>query len=67
MDIIEQAIEAAGGAPKLAKAIGLGRTAVIMWKSNGRIPPEHVLAVEKLSGISRHKLRPDIYGPGEAA
>ncbi len=61
MNIIERAIEASGGAAKLAQSLKLGRTAVVMWKANGRIPAEHIIAVERESGISRHELRPDIY------
>jgi DNA-binding transcriptional regulator YdaS (Cro superfamily) len=36
-----------------------------------RVPIERVAAVEALTGVSRHELRPDIFGPaptqGEAA
>jgi len=37
-----------------------------VWKwlqTSKRLPPEHVLAVEVETGISRHLLRPDIYPP----
>jgi DNA-binding transcriptional regulator YdaS (Cro superfamily) len=36
------------------------RQAIEQWK---RVPPRHVLALEAMSGVSRHELRPDIYGP----
>jgi DNA-binding transcriptional regulator YdaS (Cro superfamily) len=61
-----RAVEAAGGATKLApQLIGrdgrpLSRQAVDQWSV---IPPRHVLKIESLTGISRHVLRPDIYGP----
>lgn len=45
---------------EIAAACGLGRTAVVMWK---RVPAAHVLTVERLTGISRHVLRPDVFGP----
>jgi DNA-binding transcriptional regulator YdaS (Cro superfamily) len=32
-----------------------------------RVPAERVLEVEQLSGISRHELRPDVYGPAPRA
>lgn len=28
-----------------------------------RCPAEHVLAVEAVTGVSRHQLRPDVFGP----
>lgn len=56
------AIKRVGGA-KLAKALGLTRQAVYQWQL---VPPQHVIEVEKLTGVSRHELRPDIY-PEEAA
>jgi len=64
--ITKAAISAAGGASVVAKACELTRQAVCKWES---IPPKHVLTVERLSGVSRHELRPDIYGrsPGPLA
>ena len=44
---------------QLAEALGLSKGAVYQWR---RVPPEHVLRVEALTGVSRHELRPDIYG-----
>lgn len=46
----------------IANKCGVGRTTVSMWKRNGRIPAQYILAVESLTGVSRYKLRPDIYG-----
>jgi DNA-binding transcriptional regulator YdaS (Cro superfamily) len=31
------------------------------------LPAEFCLAVEDATGVSRHRLRPDIFGPGKAA
>jgi DNA-binding transcriptional regulator YdaS (Cro superfamily) len=33
----------------------------------GRIPAARTLAVEKITGVSRHTLRPDIYPPEDRA
>ena len=55
---VDRAIEKAGGASAVARAFGISPQAVGQWK---RIPAERVLALEALSGISRHLLRPDIY------
>jgi len=56
-------IEAAGGNTKVADTLGLNRRAVWQWSDNDMIPPTRVLAMERLSGVSRHSIRPDIYGP----
>jgi DNA-binding transcriptional regulator YdaS (Cro superfamily) len=70
---MEQALEnaraAAGGSSGLAKAISeacgerISPQAVSQWKVT---PTARVLAVERITGISRHELRPDIYGPAPA-
>jgi hypothetical protein len=56
----EKAIQQAGGKSALAKALGVSYQAIQQW---ARIPAPRVLEVERLSGISRYELRPDIYGP----
>lgn len=58
--------EKAGGPAALAKAMGGVMTpqAVSQWK---KIPAERVLDVERITGISRHELRPDVFGSAEAA
>ena len=61
---IDLAIEAAGGPSVLATKLGLkGPNVVSNWRARGKVPPEHILALERLSGISRHALRPDVFGP----
>lgn len=61
MNAIASAINKAGGSSKLAKALGVTRQAVEQWKGR-TVPPEHVLSIEKITGITRYELRPDIYG-----
>jgi DNA-binding transcriptional regulator YdaS (Cro superfamily) len=58
--ITEQAIRDAGGGGALSRALGKkpSRHAIYQWD---RVPAEHVHAVEKITGIPRHKLRPDLY------
>lgn len=48
------------GPSELARAIKIKSQAVSQWK---RVPAERVLEVERATGISRHTLRPDLYGP----
>ncbi|VVC76029.1 hypothetical protein AQUSIP_13300 [Aquicella siphonis] len=58
---IEEAIEIVGGQTALAKKIGVKQPTVFKWLKKGVIPPRKVLIVEKITGISRFKLNPDIY------
>jgi len=32
------------------------------WLARGRVAGDYVIALERISGISRHKLRPDLFG-----
>lgn len=45
----------------LAKRLGITQGAISQWLKRG-VPPERCKAVEKITGIPREKLRPDIYG-----
>ena len=60
---LKRAIAAAGGQIALSKAIGVTPSAVSQWDE---VPPLRVIAVERISGVSRSELRPDLYPP-EAA
>lgn len=48
---------------ELARRLKVTRQAITLWKSRGRIPAERVLAVERLTGVPRTMLRPDLYPP----
>lgn len=56
---LKRAIKKAGGGSALARALNVDRRQVFQWK---RAQPQHVLQIESLTGISRHELRPDIFG-----
>jgi DNA-binding transcriptional regulator YdaS (Cro superfamily) len=46
----------------LATAVGVHRSQVTRWvKWNMPVPAERVPDVERVTGIPRHELRPDIY------
>ena len=51
----------AAGPTELARRLGVRQSVVSNWKMRGQIPAERVLEVERVSGVSRHYLRPDIY------
>lgn len=46
----------------LARGLDLNKSTVTRWAQK-RVPAERVIEVERLTGLSRHSLRPDIYGP----
>ena len=64
--MIDEAIRAAGGPTKLAKAVGVDHSTVIGWRRANRVPAERVRAVSVASGIPPHALRPDIFDPPPA-
>lgn len=45
----------------LAVALGVDKSLVTRW-AQGRVPAERVADVERVTGIPREKLRPDIFG-----
>lgn len=53
------AIDKVGSASALARHLGLTPSAVLQWDV---VPIKRVLEVEAFTGVSRHSLRPDIYG-----
>lgn len=53
------------GLKRVATDIGIRYQSIQDWNRTGRIPAERVIAVERVTGISRHDLRPDIY-PNES-
>jgi DNA-binding transcriptional regulator YdaS (Cro superfamily) len=56
--ILERIIEDAGGITKFSASIGVSRQAVDQWQM---IPIKRLAAVEKVTGISRTVLRPDLF------
>lgn len=48
---------------ELAMRLGIRVQAITGWKAAKRIPAERVLAVEGITGVPRHELRPDLYPP----
>ena len=48
----------------IARRMGKTRATVTGWK---QVPAEHVVLVEEVTGIPRHKLRPDLHLKPSAA
>lgn len=59
IEIVKEAAEKAGGVSALALRLGIKHPALYKW---GKIPAERVLKIEEVTGISRYRQRPDIYG-----
>ena len=59
---IQAVIEKAGGWRPLARKLGIKAQSIQNWK---KVPAERVLDLEKITGIPRWKLRPDIYPPND--
>lgn len=55
---LKRVIKDFGTARALAAALDITPQAVSQWK---KVPIFHVLEIEKLTGIPRHELRPDVY------
>ena len=56
--------EARGRRLSLASDLNISSSAISMWE---RVPAERVLDVERITGVSRHDLRPDLYPTQEPA
>lgn len=57
-EALERAVANVGGQAKFARLIGVTAQAVSQWDE---VPPLRVLMVERISGVPRHELRPDLY------
>lgn len=62
MRTIKDIIEYASDTSIVAKAIQQNHQTIYYWK---RVPAIHVRTIEKLTGIPREELRPDIFGKEE--
>lgn len=48
------------GVAKVARELGIRPQAVSQWR---RVPAGRVIEVERITGISRDRIRPDLYPP----
>jgi len=66
MSELHSEIKRVGGVTKVAEMIGKPLGTVSSWLSR-RVPAEEVLAFEAATGISRHVIRPDVFGEAKPA
>lgn len=43
---------------ELARALGVSPQAIDQW---GRVPTRHIIEIERITGIDRSRLRPELY------
>lgn len=55
---LRAALKAAGGVSALARLLKITRAAVSRWES---VPVQKVVAVEKVTGVPRQRLKPELY------
>lgn len=56
---LRRAIRACGSKAELARRLGKTPQAISHWR---RIPPKLIVAVERISGVSREQLAPWLFG-----
>lgn len=67
-EALQRAIQVVGTQQAFATALGVTQSAVGNWISRRRpAPAERVLDIERITGVSRHDLRPDLYPRENAA
>lgn len=65
MDELKAWLAGRGRVQKLAEGCGITHSAVSQW--GARVPTERLLDVERITGIPRARLRPDLFEGMEAA
>lgn len=55
---MKAAIEVAGSIRALARMLDISHEAVRQWK---KVPDKYLVKMEKLTGVDRERLRPDLY------
>lgn len=59
---LQDAIDKVGGQSAMARILSVSQAAVWKWVAKGKLlPAEHVLVIERETGIAKEILRPDIY------
>lgn len=66
MSALDRAVQSAGSQQALAQLLGIKPPSVSGWYDRRRVPAERCIAIELATGVSRHQLRPDVFGPDPA-
>ncbi len=60
LTVIREAAEKVGGVLELARRLGVSRQAIYQWTE---VPVERAAELERVTGIPRSRLRPDLFAP----
>lgn len=62
-DVIAEALKKAGGVKAVATALGMSEEGVRLWRSRGKVPPEHVIWLAERTGWEHtpNQLAGDLY------
>lgn len=62
-EALHRAVKIAGGQTAMSEKLGVRQSLVWYWlkKSKRGVAPEYVAPLERLTGISRSELRPDLF------
>lgn len=64
---LRDAVAVIGSQSAMGRLLGVSQPAISAWLKERRpLPAEHVLTVERATGIPRHRLRSDLYPLDEA-
>ena len=55
-------LEERGNQTKIASELRITPQAVQFWLASKKVPAERIVEVERISGIPRAEIRPDIFG-----
>jgi len=58
LSVIREAASKVGGVPRLARKLGVSRQAIYQWTA---VPVERAAELERVTGIPRRRLRPDLF------
>ena len=60
IEALQRAVEIAGGQSPLARLIGVKQSHVWNWLQTGKVPPEHLPAIHRETGVAPSEIRPDL-------
>jgi DNA-binding transcriptional regulator YdaS (Cro superfamily) len=62
VEALQEAVQKVGGQKALGDLLETSQPRVWNWiHRDKKVPAEYVLKIERLTGVSRHDLRPDLY------